>query len=57
MGSLALNRALVRSQTVSDMVQKVAGDWTQPMVVLMGMATSGSSSSYRGGRMASEGQA
>ena len=53
-GSLALNRPLARSQTVSDMVQKVAGDWTQPMVVLMGMAMSGSSSSYTGGRMASE---
>ena len=32
--------ALARSQTVSDMAQKVGGDSAQPMVQTSGMATS-----------------
>lgn len=46
-------RAFARSAIVSDIAQKVGGDCTQPMVQAMGIATSGSSPSYRGGIMAS----
>ena len=46
----------VSSQVDSDMTLKVGGDWTQPMVLDMGMPMSCGSPSYRGRMMASRRQ-